>query len=81
MMKRVGNIQCRNIQKRVKSNDENTSSVLEGKEEQDKENDSSEEELVVPIMITKQGNCKEPCLCKTWTTKSILRDTDGKGHG
>ena len=35
----------------------------------------------MPIMITKQDNCKELCLCKTWTTKSILRDMDGMGHG
>jgi hypothetical protein len=37
--------------KREKSNDENTSIVLEGEEEYGKENDSSDEELVVPKMI------------------------------
>ena len=51
MMKWVGNIQCSNNQKRDKSNNENTSSALEGEEEYGKEDDSRYEELVVPKMI------------------------------
>jgi hypothetical protein len=62
-MKRVGNIQGNDNQKRDKSNDENTSSAIEGDEEYGKEYDSSDEELVVLVMIKRQDNYKEPCLC------------------
>ena len=61
MMKWVGNIGGNS--KKDKSNDKSTSSVLEGDEEYGKEYDSSDEELVVPKMISKQENYKEPCLC------------------
>ena len=63
MMKRVGNIQVDKNQKRGKSNDGNTSIVLEGEEEYGKEYDSSDVKLVVPVVISKQDNYKEPCLC------------------
>ena len=49
--------------KKDKSNDKNTSSVLEGDEEYGKEYDSRYEELVVLVMIKGQDNYKEPCLC------------------
>ena len=48
---------------RLRSNDKNTSSVLEGDEEYGNEYDSSDEELVVLAMIKGQDNYKEPCLC------------------
>jgi hypothetical protein len=48
---------------RDKSNNENTSSVLEGEEEYGKENESSDNKLVVPVVIKRQDNYKEPCLC------------------
>ena len=63
MMKRDGNIQGNSNKKWDKSYDENTRSALEGKEEYGKENDSSNEELVLPIMITEQDNYKKPCSC------------------
>ena len=49
--------------KKDKSNDKNTSSVLEGDEEYGKEYHNSDDKLVVPVVITKQDNYKEPCLC------------------
>ena len=52
MMKWVGNIGGNS--KKDKSNDKSTSSVLEGDEEYGKEYDSSDEELVVPKMISQQ---------------------------
>ena len=63
MMKRVGNIQDDNNKKRDKNNNENTSGALERDEEYGKEYDSSDEEIVVPIMIEQQYNYKESCLC------------------
>jgi hypothetical protein len=63
MVKRVGDVKGDNNQKRGKSNDENTCSVIEGEEEYGMENDRSDDKLVVPVVITKQDNYKEPCLC------------------